>query len=401
MNQSMNSIVEINGGNKGSTGKIMIGIADVARKSGFEVHMFSPAGRSQLKDVPYNTFIGSSLEHQLCLKLNYYLSTEGKFNYIATLKLLHDLKRINPQIIHLHNIHNSYLNLEMLFRYINKNNIKVVWTLHDCWAFTGHCPYFDIVHCQKWKTQCHDCPLYQKYPATYRDSSGSEYLRKKKLFNSVKDMTIVTPSRWLADLTGQSFLQKYTVKVIYNGIDFKVFHPRTSTFREMHRMQKKFIVLGVAFSWGIRKGLDRFQKLAEQLDARFQIVLVGIGQEHVNSDRIICIPQTDNQEQLAEIYTAADVFLNPTREDNFPTVNIEALACGTPVLSYGAGGSAEAIDETCGMVVSDDTVIEVLHNLYQKNYDSQACLDRSRTFDQQLKFMDYANLYHVLLDEGS
>lgn len=389
-------IVELNSMNFGSTGKIMLGIAEVARIEGDEVWTYNPDGRTQKKGILENYTIGSRYERFISAKINYFTGKQGALNLIGTYKFLSKLEQIKPDIIHFHNLHSNYINFALLFKYINKNNIKVVWTLHDCWAFTGQCPYFDIVQCEKWISGCYSCPMIHQYPATKWDNSRREYSRKKKIFTSVKNMLIVTPSQWLADLTRDSFLNKYPVEVIYNGINLSIFQPRFSDFRNKYRIENKFIILGVAFSWGIRKGQDRFEKLAEKLDERFQIVLVGINGKDVKSDKIICITKTDNQQQLAEIYTAADVLLNPTREDNFPTVNIEALACGTPVLSYGAGGSAEAFDKKSGTIVSDDTVVETLKKLYKENLKKENCIIRAKQFDQNKKFKEYVDLYRTL-----
>ena len=389
-------IIEINSMNFGSTGKIMLGIAEVARIDGDKIWTYNPDGRTQKKEILENHTIGNRYERFISAKINYFAGKQGALNLIGTYKFLSELEQIKPDIIHFHNLHSNYINFALLFKYINKNNIKVVWTLHDCWAFTGHCPYFDIVQCKKWISGCYSCPMIHQYPATKWDNSRREYNRKRKIFTSVKNMLIVTPSQWLADLTRDSFLNKYPVEVIYNGIDLSIFQPRDSDFRNKYRVENKFIILGVAFSWGIRKGQDRFEKLAEKLDERFQIVLVGIDEKNIKSDKIICITKTDNQQQLAEIYTAADVLLNPTREDNFPTVNIEALACGTPVLSYGAGGSAEAFDEKSGMIVSDDTIVENLESLYKENFKEEDCIIQGKKFDQNMKFREYINIYHSI-----
>lgn len=390
-------IVEVNSFNFGSTGRIMLGIAEVAREKGYNVWTFNPAGKSQKKNITGNYSIGNRYERNISSKICYYIGGNGKFNIIGTKRFLSELDNIKPDIIHFHNLHSNYLNLEMLFHYIKKRRINVVWTLHDCWSFTGHCPYFDIVGCEKWKEECYACPMIHEYPATKWDSSTKEFRRKKELFTNIEDMTIVTPSQWLANLVSESFLKDYPVRVIFNGINLSNFHPRTSNFRARYKIAKdKFIILGVAFSWGTRKGQDRFELLAKKLDNRFQIVLVGIDEKNVNSDNIICIPKTDNQEQLAEIYTAADVFLNPTREDNFPTVNVEALSCGLPVISYGAGGSAEAFDEQSGMIADDENIADVLNRLYDKPIDRENCLLRGREFDERVKFQEYIELYEKI-----
>lgn len=392
----MRTVVEVNGGTKGSTGKIMFGIAETARENSYEVYTFSPPGKSQRKDVVNHMFIGNVVERRISEKINLFTGRTESLNLLGTGKFLKMLERIHPDIIHLHVMHGNYINIKKLFKYIKRNNIVLVWTLHDCWSFTGQCPYFDITGCQKWLTECGSCS-YKGYPAPNRDHSRKLFQKKKSLFSDIENMVIITPSRWLEGLVKQSFLKKYPVKVIFNGIDLEIFKPRKSDFRERHGIRNKFVILGVAFSWGYRKGQDRFERLAESLDDRFQIVLVGI--DYTVCDKIICISRTENQEQLAELYSAADVFLNPTREDNFPTVNIEALACGTPVLSYGAGGSAEAFDEKSGMIVSDDTIIDVLNKLYYKNFRAEDCLSCGREFEQKHKFKEYVELYDLLLQQ--
>lgn len=395
----MKTIVELNSFNYASTGIIMLGIAGAARKAGYRVITYSPAGRSQKKNIDGHRFIGSKIERRISDKINTWTGKQGALNWFGTQKLLHELDRLKPDIIHLHNLHSNYVNLELLFAYIKKHNIRLVWTFHDCWPFTGHCPYFDIVGCNKWQTLCHNCDMYREYPAARVDRSSEMFQMKKRCFSGVRDAVLVTPSRWLADLAEKSFLQCYPIKVIPNGIDRELFRPRSGNFREAYGLESKFIVLSVAFSWGYRKGQDRLEALAERLDSRFQVVLVGISQESVKNKRVLCIPRTDSPEQLAEIYTAADVFLNATREDNFPTVNLEALACGTPVLSYGAGGSAEAFDEKSGAVIDDSSVVETLERLYQKNYAAQDCVARSKEFDREVKFKEYVAIYDALLAE--
>lgn len=391
-------IVEINSHNFASTGNIMLGIAQTAREQGHEVWTFGPAGGTQKKGIPGHDFIGNRYERHISNWLNYYTGKQSGLNIVGTYLFLKKLDKIKPDVIHLHNLHSNYINWEMLFHYIVRHEIKVVWTLHDCLPFTGRCPYFDIVQCEKWKTLCHDCPMVHEYPATKWDTSEKEYRRKKKLFTSVQNMIIVTPSKWLKELVEQSFLKEYPVKLIYNGIDLKKFYPHASKFREQYGLEDKFIVLGVAFSWGIRKGQDRFELIAEELDERFKMVLVGIEGKNIKSNKILCISRTDNQEQLAEIYSSANVLLNPTREDNFPTVNVEALACGLPVISYGAGGSAEAFDKESGMVVNDKNVIRALNVLYNTPFDKEKCIYRGSQFEKKEKFKEYVDLYKKLIN---
>lgn len=336
-------IVQINSFSNGSTGKIMMNIHKELQKQGFDSYVVWGRGRKSENnhEIYLNDKIGVYF-HALYARLT------GKVGFASkrsTKKLLKRLDEIKPDIIHLHNIHGYYINIELLFNYIRENNIKVIWTLHDCWSFTGQCPYFTFVDCSKWKTQCDKCPMLNEYPKTLKDNSRSNYLKKKKLFTGL-NITIVTPSEWLSKLVKQSFLKEYPVKVINNGIDLSIFKPIKSDFRKKYNIENKKIILGVAGVWDRRKGLSDFLELSKHLDNdKYQIVLIGLSKKQLNNlpSNIIGMTRTENQRQLVEIYSASDVLLNPTYEDNYPTVNIEALACGTAVLSYDTGGSIEFV----------------------------------------------------------
>jgi putative colanic acid biosynthesis glycosyltransferase len=256
------------------------------------------------------------------------------------------VEEINPDIIHLHNIHGYYLNIEVLFDFLKSFDKPVVWTLHDCWAFTGHCSHFTYAKCERWKTGCYSCPEKKSYPrSVIFDNSKSNYARKKKAFTSAKNMTLVTPSQWLAGLVKESFLGDYPVQVIPNGIDTEVFKPTPSDFKKRYGLDGKFLILGVANVWEKRKGFDYFLDLSKYLSDDEIIVLVGLSEERIKNlpNNIIGIKRTNSAKELAEIYTAADVFFNPTLEDNYPTVNLEAQACGTYVITFDSGGTKETI----------------------------------------------------------
>ena len=397
-------IVEINMCAIGSTGKIMFQIADRARKSGNRVNTYSTYPPSKkYKKLPAppdgHKYYGSYLSTMFHYGVARIFGRNGCYSIGATKRLIREIKKFKPDILHLHNLHCYCINLSLLFKYIKKNNIRVIWTLHDCWTFTGHCPYFDMIGCEKWKTGCYQCPQIGEYPASYTDTSKWMYEHKKKWFTGVEDMTLVTPSKWLADLTRQSFLKDYPVKVINNGIDLNVFKPTESDFRKKYGLEDKFIVLGVAFGWGKRKGLDVFIELSKRLDERYQIVLVGTN-ENVDKQlpkSIISIHRTQNQTELAEIYTAADLFVNPTREEVLGLVNIEALACGTSVVTFNSGGSPECIDETCGVVVEKNDIDgmqrEIERICESRPFGQEACIKRAQHFDMNDKFAEYVALY--------
>lgn len=395
-------IVQINGGAKGSTGKIMMGIADVAKSQGHEVMCASPitsTNRDAKKNCGYYR-IGNYYSRRFNVALARITGFNGCFAWIETYRLLKEIDKFSPDIIHLHNLHDSYINLPMLFNYIKKIDIPVVWTLHDCWAFTGQCPHFTLAKCDKWKTGCYDCPQYREYPASLYDNTKKMWKLKKKWFSGVKNMTIVTPSKWLAGLASESYLSEYPIKVINNGIDLKVFKPTTENFRERYKiLENKFIVLGVSFAWGKRKGLDCFMKMAKELGENYQIVLVGTDDDLDKQlpNNIISIHRTQNQKELAEIYTAADVFAMPTREENYPTVNMEAIACGTPVVTFDTGGSPEMLDEKSGIVVeknSVDTMVKTIVQTCEKNlFNKEECVERAKKFDENKNFYKYIEIY--------
>lgn len=393
-------IIQINLGNYGSTGTIMSGISQTAIKEGFDVYQAYPAGSINGFKYLNDIIIGSVFFKKVNQKLAYYTSYNGCFAVFSTLKFLHKVSEIEPNIIHLHNLHNSYINIPLLFHYIKKRNISVVWTLHDCWAMTGQCPHFTLAKCDKWKTGCYDCSQTNIYPRSLVDNTKIMWKLKKKWFTGVKNIAIVTPSRWLADMVKQSFLKNYPIKVINNGIDLSIFKPTPSNYRKKYGISdEKYIVLGVAFDWGKRKGLDIFVKLSEMLDNRFQIILVGISDniDELVKSNMILIQRTQNFKELAEIYTVADVFVNPTREENYPSVNMEALACGTPVITFRTGGSPEIINGSCGSAVDVDDVDalkdEIVKVCVKHTFSFSECINKANSFDMNAKYKEYLELY--------
>ena len=395
-------ILEINIVNFASTGNIMRQVADVARSDGHEVICCFYANRNKAKDKDC-IYIGNKVTHNIHKKLCRYTGYNGCFSVFSTWNFLRKVKKFGPDIIHLHNLHNCYINLPMLFKFIKKNDIKVVWTLHDCWSFTGQCPYFTASGCSKWKTGCYDCPRFDKYPASKVDRTRKMWALKKKWFTGVSNMTLVTPSEWLSSLVKESYLKDYPVTVINNGIDLNVFRPVQSDFRKARGLEDKYIVLGVASVWEERKGLDVFIELAGKLDDRFAIVLVGTNDEIDKKlpDRIISIHRTNDQKELAEIYTAADLFLNPTREENYPTVNMEAIACGTPVLTFDTGGCKEIVDERSGLVITDESIENIEKKVAEictgHVFSEADCLKRAESFDSASKYRSYLQLFEQII----
>ncbi len=396
-------IVEINTVDIGSTGRIMLQIAHAARQNRDKVWTFSMARKKPSEPPEGHQYYLSYPEYVVHNVLGKLTGGNGLFSIGATLRLLRAIRKIDPDVIHLHNLHGFCINLPLLFRYIKHNHIPVVWTLHDCWTFTGKCPHFTMVKCDKWKMGCAHCPQLKGYPKALLDVSRMMWRLKKKWFTGVANMTIVTPSQWLCDLVKQSYLKDYSVMVINNGIDLNVFKPTPSDFREKYGIDKaKYIVLFVAFGWEARKGMDVVIDLEGRLPENYQIVAVGTD-DKVDKElppSILSIHRTQNQRELAEIYTAADIFANPTREEVLGLVNIEALACGTPVLTFRTGGSPETIDETCGMVVPCDDVQaleDAIRCVCEKMpFTSEDCREHALQFDMNDKFVEYVQLYQEI-----
>lgn len=398
-------ICQINGGAFGSTGKIMFNIAKKARAAGMDTLCFAAVTSTNRFKQPEEEYIkiGTYRSRQLSVLLARITGFNGCFAPFATLRVLKKISQFKPDIIHLHNLHDSYINLPMLFKYIKKHNIQTVWTLHDCWAFTGHCVHYDIAGCKKWKTQCKKCPNKREYPVSYIDNSKIMFKLKRKWALDLKNLVLITPSMWLNSEVKKSFLNKCDIRYISNGIDLEIFKPTEGNFRQKYKLEDKKIVLGVSFGWNYRKGFDVFIELAKKLDDNYRIVLVGTDNsiEENLPKNIIAIPRTQNQSELAEIYTAADVLANPTREEMFGLVNIEALACGTPVITFNTGGSAQCIDDTCGVVVEKNDVLamynEIMRICETEPFSKDACIKHSRAFNANEKYDDTIKLYSSLV----
>lgn len=392
-------IVQINSVfGKASTGKICLGISEKLTESGLENYvLYSGAGIDHPVGVKYT-------DRQRTRSQAFRSRVLGNFGFNSvkeTQDLIAKLEALAPDLVHIHNLHSHDCHLGMLLSYLKEQKIKTVWTFHDCWCFTGYCTYFDAVHCDRWKQQCHDCPQRKGY-SWFFDRSARLYDMKKAAFEGL-DLTVVTPSKWLADLVKASFLRGVPVKVIHNGINLSLFAPVDTATTAIRSTPDERIVLGVAMGWEARKGLDVFVSLAERLPSNYKIVLVGTDDavDQRLPENIRSIHRTHSQQELAALYAAADVFVNPTREDNFPTVNIEALACGTPVITFQTGGSPESIDETSGTVVACDDVDalekEIIRACEERPYTQEACVARAKNFDQNERFAEYVELYKALL----
>ena len=378
--------------NWGSTGKIAEQIGLKTKVAGWDCYM--ACGRSSNPSQLQVIKVGNKPTVLWHYAENRLLDNEGLASRWATRQLVKQIEAIKPDVIQLHNIHDHWLNYRILFEYLNATDIPVVWTFHDCWAFTGHCPHFVTVNCEKWKTGCFECPLNNSLV----DRSQRNFQLKKQLFSANKNLHVVTVSQWLHDFVKQSFLGDKDVSVIHNGIDLNVFRPNGK------KSNGKFQILGVSSVWHQSKGLYDFYKLRESLDVeQFDITLVGLKPEQIQQlpEGIKGIERTNSVQELAALYSQAHVLVNPTYADSFPTVNLEALACGTPVITYRTGGSPEAVDSKTGVVIEQGDVTALANAIMQmreKPLSSVDCRKHAEEhFDKDKCFEKYVELYRELL----
>lgn len=406
----MSTVLQINVSvNYGAHGKIAEDIGRLAMAKGWRSviaygHQHNPSENEIIR-------IGSSFsvkEHALESRL---FDNQGLASRWSTRRFIETVKSLKPDIIHLHNIHGYYLNYKYLFDYLSSQRVPVIWTLHDCWPFTGHCAYFDYAQCDLWKTECHaPCICKGNYPTSVIfDRSKSNYNTKRHLFSSIDSLTLVPVSNWLGDIVEQSFMKKYPIQVIHNGIDLNVFrlYEDLDELREKYQLSGKHVILGVANEWVERKGLKDFLKLRALLSDDYIIILVGVNAQQLKSlpYGIMGITRTQNQQELAKLYSLADVFMNLTYEDNYPTTNLEAIACGTPVITYNTGGSPESVSDGVGWVVEKgdlNGIVKVLDTIsideYDRNNTRRVCRDYAKKyFDKNTCFKSYLSLYDSLL----
>ncbi len=387
---------------QGSTGRIVENIDNLLKNTDIDSYVIY--GRNKHKTNENVINLNKNIDIYLHVVKTRLLDQHGMGSRNTTHKIIKILEKIKPDIIHLHNIHGYYINIKILFKYLNKVDTHIIWTLHDSWAFTGHCAYFDFVGCRKWQSGCESCPEKHAYPkALLIDNSANNYQNKKELFNSLNKMILISPSKWLSNLVKKSFLQKYEVRIINNGVDLSVFKPSKSDFKSRYDIENKFVILGVASTWNRRKGLNYFLELNQLIDDNMTIVLVGLDRKQINNlpDNVIGIGKTDNVKELVSIYSNSDVFINPTLEDNFPTTNIESLACGTPVITFATGGSAEIIDYQTGRVTKSKTAKaiyeEIIKNYYLKKKPTELCVERvKKLYSSTEKYNEYLKLYRSL-----
>jgi len=395
--------------NSGSVGRIAEQIGQVVLERGWESHITYARNNNPSKSQVIK--IGNKFDiytHGIETRIfdNHCLSSTT-----STRDLVERIKEINPDIIHLHHLHGYFINMEVLFDYLKESKIPVVWTFHDCWAFTGHCVHFDFVGCNKWKTQCYDCEQKKEYPASLLfDRSRQNYIDKERIFNLVQNLTIVSVSKWLSEKVSESFLKNHESRIIYNGVDLERFYPKDSRDKidALHGTKDKFLLLGVATTWDSRKRLVDFIELCDSLNDTFAIILIGLSNEQIRKlpAKIIGLSRTENQDELCDFYSASDLYLNLSVEETFGLTTAEALACGTPSIVYNSTACPELIDDNTGFIVEKLNINELVDKINMaktigKYSFSQSCRNRAvELFNKKERFLEYFNLYNEILNKN-
>lgn len=392
--------------NSGSTGRIAEELGRLVITAGWNSYI--AYGRWACPSQSHLIRIGKKSDN-ICHAIKSMLfDHHGLGSKRATRKLIIEIEKIKPDVIHLHNIHGYYVNYEILFKYLAAVSIPVVWTLHDCWSITGHCTHFQNIGCEKWISECMNCPNKNEYPKSlFRDNSRANYKKKKQLFNSVNDITIIPVCNWLDEIISKSFLVSAERQVIVNGVDLDVFTPlkKRSLLKNKIGVYSKFMILAVATVWGVSKGFYDIKLLSSLISEDDVIVVVGLSSIQIKElpDNIIGIERTENIKQLVELYSAADVFINPTYQDTLPTVNMESLACGTPVITYDTGGCKDIVDPNTGIILERGNLYSLLESIkYIKKRGKSSYIANCRQralcyFNKSERYKDYLTLYTQLI----
>lgn len=395
-----------------STGRIAQQIGEKVIENGWESYIAFPSRVPMSESKSHLLHIGTKMDQYFHAFMTRIFDCCGFLSKHSTRKLIKQIERVGPDVIHLHNIHGYYINVPILFDFLKKSEIPIVWTLHDCWAFTGHCVHYTCVNCDKWKSGCFECPRKNSYPNSYLfDCSKRNYEAKRKAYDNVPNLNIVTVSHWLREATSQSMLGKYPIHVIQNGIDLKIFYPRISAInriRSKFGLHGKYVILGVATGWSEEVGLSTFFRLRKKLSSKFAIVMVGCTPDIMRQlpEGIIGISRTNNVDELAEIYSSVDILLNGSFQETFGLVTAEALSCGTPVIVYNSTACPEIVTSETGYVADAKDENQVLKYILEDSELNEDIRIQRRTkcreyalnhFDKEKKYQEYLNLYNSIL----
>lgn len=412
----------------GSTGRIVAELSDLIKTKdykSFVAYGYPTTANTELEPEGVCCLQPGWFQRKRAILLTRLFDHHGFYNEAETRKLIRWMNEISPDIVHLHNIHSHYVNVRMLFDYIKQHDIPVVWTLHDCWSMTGHCAHFELAKCDKWKSECHDCELLQEYPPTwFFDKSRRNYRDKKQCFTGVKKLSVVSPSEWLAGIVRQSYLKEYDVRVINNGIDTSRFEPNACNYDDIKAklgIQGKKMILALMSVWQKNKGIEYIKRLTDYLNENEVLVVVGLKPNQMSKlpkRNCIGISRTNSINELAAYYASADVFINPTLQDTFPTTNIEALSCGTPIVTFRTGGSVEAVlDDDVpynengiyrsryGIIVPQcdfDALLSAIREVCSngKEYYVNNCREKATLkYNKSIQYLKYIELYRSILNE--
>lgn len=346
--------------------------------------------------------IGNDFDIKVHALLSRITGLEGYFSIKATKRIINVIRNYNPDIIQLHNLLGHYINHPYLFRFLKGLNIPIVWTLHDCSPFTGHCINFDRVNCEKWKIKCDKCPLYKEYPYSYIfDTSKKIFEDKQKWFSELNNLHLIAPSQWMFNIIKDSILKKKNLVVINNGINLEQFEPTKSDLRKQYKLEDKVVLLSAAYIWNEMKGIKVLKELSDKMPEKYALVLIGNNSDKSLLRNTIFIPAISDKRILAQWYSTADIFVNPTLGDNFPTVNKEALSCGTPIVTYNTGGSPEIVGSECGQIVKSNTVKELIEKIQMIDTNTEMrikCRKRALEYDRNIVYKKYLQLYQNILN---
>jgi len=392
--------------NIGSTGRLAEELGQVAQSLGWESYI--AYGREMRPSKSHLIRIGNKFDNYLHVIKTRLFDRHNFGSYFATKKLVRNIQKIKPDIIQLHNIHGYYLNIKVFYNFLSQSDIPVVWSLHDCWTMTGHCAHFVMAGCEKWKSECYDCPLTRSYPKSlFIDNSRKNYREKKSLFTLPKNITVVSASEWLGSIIRESYLSKYPLHIIPNGINLDVFYPRNDTchIRKKYGLVNKFVLMGIGTMWDDNKGLSDYYELRKVLSNKYEILLVGMTQKQIANlpDGITGITRTNNIDELAMLYSAADVITSFSYMEAFGLTPIEGFACGTPAIVYNCTSSPELITPDIGLVVKGGNIAEIKKAVEEisrngKQYYSKACRQRAELmYRKEDRFGDYIKLYEELI----
>jgi putative colanic acid biosynthesis glycosyltransferase len=393
--------------NSGSTGRIAEELGIVAMESGFESYITYARGFNPSKSTIIK--IGNKLSILLHFFKTRFLGEHLNGSFLPTVLLIRKIKKIKPDIIHLHQMHGYYINVPLLFKFLKNSNIPIVWTLHDCWAFTGHCSYFTLVGCDKWKSNCYKCPQFNRYPKSlFFDKSNQEYRSKNKLFNELPNLVLVGVSDWVARLANESFLKRKRITSVFNGVNTEIFKQidnRNEVLTKYNINPERKILIASGTTWIKSKGLDDYKNLANILSENYQLVLVGVDKSIASEipSKIVTIRRTESQKELAELYSAAEILLCLSYQESFGMTPVEAMACGTPAIVYNNTALSELINEKTGRLVPTgdlNKVVEMINEIATlgKNSFSLNCIQRAKeNYDMKVTYKKYLNLYFELL----